>query len=510
MTTETIDTATPAETTSEPQPDAQATTGASIAVRDSMSIAGINGRLRYARELANAGLLPQHYRRQPANVLYAVEYGLMLGVHPMAAINGVHVIDGKPTASPALMSALVRTAGHKLRIRVTGTVEAGDLQATATLIRSDDPDHPFEATWTLQDAERAELCTLSVDQQGRTVITARDRKGNRLPWEKYPKAMLKARSTGEVCREGAEEVLCGAHYTPEELGAMVNEEGEVIEGEVVGETNTPEPPKPLSPEAAEQVRKAIFGAFEQADPRAVLLNLWENTSRTRDVTKVLDHNGKEVTLGALILAAGAAHAEGGRLHDATPGPEAEQAAPAAEVAPETPQVDAEGIHEAEIVPDAEPTPEAVAEALGGTIEGDAAATNDDPDGTGHAHDEDEGGEPEPTPEEAAAAEAALAEAARPLVEGAQSKRDDVDLLREEIEVIAEILGVKVETLTTREVRSKKRPLGEWTRDDLLAFVGQYRQPAAERLRKQGREIAAQVYLGFAPTKVIDARTMLTE
>ena len=46
-----------------------------------------------------------------------MEYGEMLGLSPMAAITGVHVIEGKPTASAGLISALVRRAGHKLRVR---------------------------------------------------------------------------------------------------------------------------------------------------------------------------------------------------------------------------------------------------------------------------------------------------------------------------------------------------------------------------------------------------------
>ena len=66
----------------------------------------------------------------------------MLGLAPMAAITGVHVIEGKPTASAGLISALVRRAGHKLRV-------SGDAKrATCQIVRADDPDYTFEVTFT--------------------------------------------------------------------------------------------------------------------------------------------------------------------------------------------------------------------------------------------------------------------------------------------------------------------------------------------------------------------------
>ena len=70
--------------------------------RPQANAAALPAKIEYARELANSGLLPAAYRKQPGNILYAVEYGEMLGLAPMAAITGVHVIEGKPTASAGL------------------------------------------------------------------------------------------------------------------------------------------------------------------------------------------------------------------------------------------------------------------------------------------------------------------------------------------------------------------------------------------------------------------------
>lgn len=157
--------------------------------------------VRYAEHLANANLLPGQYRKQPANVLYAMEYGRTLGITPLAAITGIHVIEGKPSASAALISGLVRQAGHKLRVRV----ESGP-RAIATIHRFDDPEFEFRAEWDMQRARDAGLVNKDV-------------------WKKYPQAMLKARAITEVARDACEEVLFGLHYTPEELDANVGEDG---------------------------------------------------------------------------------------------------------------------------------------------------------------------------------------------------------------------------------------------------------------------------------------------
>ena len=170
----------------------------------------IPAKLAYARELANSGLLPAAYRKQPANILWAVEYGEMLGLSTMAAMTGVHVIEGKPTASAGLISGLVRQAGHKLR------VWGDNKSATCEITRSDDPRHVFSVTWTLRtepgDNPSAEVAGLL----GKNV------------WKQYPAAMLKARAITQCARDSCEEVLFGLHYTPEELGAEVDEDGAVI------------------------------------------------------------------------------------------------------------------------------------------------------------------------------------------------------------------------------------------------------------------------------------------
>jgi hypothetical protein len=221
--------------------------------------------LAYARELSNSFLLPSNYRKQPANVLYAIEMGRTLGITPMAAITGIHVIEGKPAPSPALMTALIRKAGHKVRVKYDPKKET----ATATIIRHDDPDFVFESVWTIDRAVQAELCVL---KNGKPY--ARDSKGRALPWEKYWQAMLKWRALSEVSRDAAEDCLFGMHYTPEELGVEVNEDGTVVDGELVGEPVSA-PPAPTADPAAQKFADAAMFAECKAD----IVTLWREAGK---------------------------------------------------------------------------------------------------------------------------------------------------------------------------------------------------------------------------------------
>lgn len=160
--------------------------------------------LDFAKALSTASLLPAEYVNKPGNVLLAVETGKSLGLAPMAAIQGIHVIKGKPSASANLIQALVRRAGHTFRIK------ADDKTATATIIRKDDPEFTYDSTWDLDKAKRAGL--LGNDN-----------------WKKYPQAMLAARATTEVARLACADVLSGVQYTPEELGAVVDEDGNPVD-----------------------------------------------------------------------------------------------------------------------------------------------------------------------------------------------------------------------------------------------------------------------------------------
>jgi hypothetical protein len=194
----------------------------------------VRAQIELSKQMADSSMLPKAYQKQPANLLWAIQYAESLGVHPMTAVTGIHVIDGKPTASAQLIGGLVRRAGHKLRV----TFDRQTMTATAEIVRADDPDFVFKSVWTMDRAKEAGLAGKNV-------------------WKQYPDAMLKARAITEVARDAAPESLYGVIYTAEELGAEVSVAGD---GEiVVAVADT------IEPIITEEQRKEILTLAEALD-----------------------------------------------------------------------------------------------------------------------------------------------------------------------------------------------------------------------------------------------------
>lgn len=165
------------------------------------SASNLDAQKSYATAVAGAHLLPAAYRGKPADVLVAMGLGQAIGIAPAQALYEIYVVNGRPSPSANLMAALVRRAGHRLRIEGDAT------RCTATLYRSDDPDAPFTATWTIEQARAAGLAGKDT-------------------WKQYPAAMLRARAISEVVRMGASEAVLGMDYSREEMQDVAQEFGE--------------------------------------------------------------------------------------------------------------------------------------------------------------------------------------------------------------------------------------------------------------------------------------------
>jgi hypothetical protein len=146
---------------------------------------------RFAETVSGSSILPRAYRDDPGAVLVAVNLGAAMGLAPAEALYRIHVIEGKPSASAELIAANVRKAGHRLR------VQGDDQSARAEIVRADDPEFAYVATWTIEKARAAGLTTKDV-------------------WKKYASSMLKARAITECARTACPEALYGVTYTDEE------------------------------------------------------------------------------------------------------------------------------------------------------------------------------------------------------------------------------------------------------------------------------------------------------
>lgn len=226
----------------------------------------------WVTKIAQSDLLPDAYRGKPANVLLAVETGRALGISPVEAINKINIIKGKPTISPELMAALVRRAGHKVRVSAT------DTRAEVTIIRADDPDFvPDPVVWTIEKAKRAGIA-------------------NRDQWSRYPSAMLRSRALSEACRMWASDALAGVTYTPEEMHAAAALDHEAPapapapaaaapEGDVIDVEEEADPAAPATP-LDQALHAAILAGISDEDIARIVA--WASNNETDDLDKISD------------------------------------------------------------------------------------------------------------------------------------------------------------------------------------------------------------------------------
>jgi len=147
--------------------------------------------------------------------------GAELGIPPFTAMNSFHIIKGKVTMTANAIAARVKASG-RYNYRV------------------------IEKT--------AERCSIEFTESGKAVHTEtwdskRARSAGTQNMDKFPDAMLFARCITSGARAVCPDVV-GQFYTPEEMGASVSEDGEVIQGE----SRTVEPvvtPDPVTLKAAE-------------------------------------------------------------------------------------------------------------------------------------------------------------------------------------------------------------------------------------------------------------------
>lgn len=151
--------------------------------------------------------------------------GYELGIGLATAFEFIHVIDGKPSIAPKCLMALIHNSGM-VDVKVTRLPEdkTKPLIGYECWMKRKGSGFEHTARFTLEDAKRAELIKPH---------------GN---WDKYPENMCMWRAVGF-----AADVVCpdlgGGMYRPEELGAVVDSDGEPITVDAVA-TPCPEPRTP--------------------------------------------------------------------------------------------------------------------------------------------------------------------------------------------------------------------------------------------------------------------------
>ena len=173
--------------------------------------------MQLAEQIARTQFVPRDLQGRPEAIMAAVLTGDELGIGPMQALSKIHVVDGRPALAAELMRALALQHGHEFWVE-----DSSNTKVTVAGRRANSDAPPTKVTWTLDDAKTAGIA-------------------GKQNWRKYPRAMLLARATGELCRLIFPDVLAGISYTSEELT-----DGDVLDAEdqTAGEIETPAEVKP--------------------------------------------------------------------------------------------------------------------------------------------------------------------------------------------------------------------------------------------------------------------------
>lgn len=162
--------------------------------------------LKQVGEMAiSSGFLPAGINTAEKAIVIALK-GKEIGIPPMQSFSQIAVIQGKPTISAELMLALAYKNVPSAEIIFTQT----DDKACVIKARRNQNHEYSTFSFTIEDA-------------GKAGLSGKDN------WRKYTAAMLRARAISACARALFADAIAGCSYTPEELGADVNEDGEVIE-----------------------------------------------------------------------------------------------------------------------------------------------------------------------------------------------------------------------------------------------------------------------------------------
>lgn len=174
-----------------------------------------DGAWRIASAVCKAGMAPKGLDT-PEKAMVAIMHGMEVGMTPMAALQSIAVVNGRPTIWGDGAIGLVRGSGkcEWIKERIEGE---GDNMVAICEVKRKGEDDPIRATFSVADAKISGLW------------------GKSGPWTQYPKRMLAMRARAFALRDGFADILRG-------LGIA-----EEVQDYHPMHDVTPQPPKPPAP-----------------------------------------------------------------------------------------------------------------------------------------------------------------------------------------------------------------------------------------------------------------------
>lgn len=177
---------------------------------------------RIANAVCIAGMAPKGLDT-PEKAMVAIMHGMEVGFTPMAALQSIAVVNGRPTiwGDGALGLCRASPKCEYVRERIEGD---GDNMVAICEVGRRGEQKPIIGRFSVADAKKASLW------------------GKQGPWQQYPKRMLAMRARAFALRDGFADVLRG-------LGIAEEVADSRIDGDVQQER--PQPPRPPVPPSAQ-------------------------------------------------------------------------------------------------------------------------------------------------------------------------------------------------------------------------------------------------------------------
>lgn len=168
-----------------------------VAIKSNFIPANLDEAMHLSGVLAQSSIVPSSYKGKSEDILVAIIMGSELGFSPIASLQNIATINGKPSIYGDAMLALVKNS--PLCEDVIETMHKAEKQedsgAVCTVKRKNM--EPVTVTFTVGDAIRAGLWKKAG------------------PWSMYPKRMLQMRARSFALRDAFPDVLRGLVATEE-------------------------------------------------------------------------------------------------------------------------------------------------------------------------------------------------------------------------------------------------------------------------------------------------------
>lgn len=171
--------------------------------------------LTFANYMADSDMVPKDFKGKPGNCLIAMQWGFEVGLKPLQALQGIAVINGRPSIWGDALLSLVLSSPVCKDVIETYEGSGDDFKAVCIAQRHGRADK--RAEFSIRDAKAAGLF------------------GKQGPWQQYRDRMLKQRARAFALRDQFADVIKGLSVAEESMdiapGVRHMGEAEVVQPE---------------------------------------------------------------------------------------------------------------------------------------------------------------------------------------------------------------------------------------------------------------------------------------